>query len=281
MTTNAPGGFDLAAALASLPANNSQQGNTVPGQKGINGADQGYYNVYFGSSPVKKQFDPNAGSRVFDNEMESYTGSKDKSMDINSAASMLWDPVQGKQIMQRLYKLGLIDSPTDITNAEGAWNNALLMAGKFYTIGGNKVTPWQVLDMFAGTANAAKAKQNQPYTHTGTSTEAHKYTAEDLKGYATKAFQDYLGRDPSAKEQSAVAAAMQRYAAANPTVTHETVHGDGKGNETKNSTVTGGVSDVGAAQVIRDQAQADPEYGAYQAATTYMGALEALIGGGR
>lgn len=283
MTTNAPGGFDLAAALASLPANNSQQGNTVPGQPGISSAEQNYnYQVYLGTQPVTKQFNPNAGGRLMDNEIESYRGTADKTSSLDQAMQMLYDPTQGRQIMQQLYKLGLIDTPTDMQSAESLWSNAIQMAGRFYTLSGgkNKLSPWDVLNSLAGSQNAAKAKQNQPYTHTSTSTNVTKFTAEDAKGYATQAYQQFLGRDPSAKEQSAIASVLSKYAASNPSVTHTTVHGDGKGNETSSSTSSGGVSAAGINQELRDQAQADPGYGAYIASTTYMNALQSLLGAG-
>ena len=260
-------------------------GNTSynPTLNGLSKGEQQNLLVYFGfGHGPTTSYDEQSGSgrmRRDSIQPESYS---DEAMTVDQAMQMAYDPTQGAGIRQKLYKLGLIDSPNDLDAAEQIWSGAIQMAGRYYTNSGgsNKITPWQVLDMLSSSAAAAKAKANAPFTHTSTSTETAKFSDEDVKGYATSAYQSFLGRDPNAKEQAAVAAALRSYAAAHPKVTKSTTHGDGKGNDNTTTSTSGGVDQTEATQILRDQAQADPEYGAYQAATTYMSALEALIGSG-
>lgn len=103
------------------------------------------------------------------------------------------------------------------------------------------------------------------------------------RAVATQVFQQLLGRDPNSGEIQAYAAALAQSESQNPSSTTTTTQydmttGDPIGS---NSVTTGGMTDNGRALLAEDEAKRNPEYGATQAATTYMSALESAIGGSR
>jgi hypothetical protein len=99
---------------------------------------------------------------------------------------------------------------------------------------------------------------------------------------ATKLFQDLLGRDPGRGEIEAYASALSQSEAQNPAMSTTTTQFDpATGEATDSSTVTaGGVTADGKAQLAADEIKRTKEYGATQAATTYMNALTSAVGGG-
>lgn len=103
------------------------------------------------------------------------------------------------------------------------------------------------------------------------------------RAVATQVFQQLLGRDPNSGEIQAYAQALAQSESQNPSSTTTTTQydmttGDPIGS---NSVTTGGMTDNGRALLAEDEAKRNPEYGATQAATTYMSALESAIGGSR
>lgn len=102
------------------------------------------------------------------------------------------------------------------------------------------------------------------------------------RAIATKVFQDLLGRDPGQGEISAYAQALSQSEAANPsqqttTTQYDPVTGEAIGS----SSVTSGGMSADAQQLLaEDEIKKGKEYGATQAATTYMNALQAAVGGG-
>jgi hypothetical protein len=66
----------------------------------------------------------------------------------------------------------------------------------------------------------------------------------------------------------------------NPTLTRTTTHTNADGDVTNQSSVSSGGYDATAQQGDLTQAvHADPDWGAYQAATSYMQAIESLFNG--
>jgi hypothetical protein len=102
------------------------------------------------------------------------------------------------------------------------------------------------------------------------------------RAVATKIFQDLLGRDPNSGEISAYANALSQSEASNPSTAVTTTQYDmATGEATNTNTVTsGGLSADAQAQIAQDQIRGKKEYGATQAATTYMNALTGAVGGG-
>jgi hypothetical protein len=140
---------------------------------------------------------------------------------------------------------------------------------------GKKVTPWQVLDVVAGGAGGGP----HPTTQTNTSKSFNIPTVEDAHAATRQLFQALMGRDPDHGELDRYASMMTSYAQKHPTVTKQTQTTDIHGNTTSSSTSSGGYSQGGITDMLSQKAKADPEYGAYQAATTYTNALIGALGG--
>lgn len=101
------------------------------------------------------------------------------------------------------------------------------------------------------------------------------------KALVTSVFQQLMGRDPGQGELSGFAAALQQAEQANPvTVTTSNTYDDYGQVTSSNSTRTGGLDAQGKQYLLEQKAKENPEYGATQAATTYMTATERAIWGG-
>jgi hypothetical protein len=100
-------------------------------------------------------------------------------------------------------------------------------------------------------------------------------TVEDAHAATKQMFQSLMGRGPDENELNRYASMMTAYAQKHPKVTKTVT--DANGNQT--TTSSGGVSDAALGDVMSNQARQDPEYGAYQAATTYWNALQGALGG--
>jgi hypothetical protein len=186
-----------------------------------------------------------------------------------------WSDQERSAFGQRLYKLGLVKDPNDYGAVFNTWQSAVQEASNFYMAAGKKVTPWQVLDVVAGGAGGGPHSTTQ----TNTSKSFNIPTVADAHAATRQLFQALMGRDPDENEQDRYASMMTAYAQKHPTVTKETGTTDIHGNVTSSSTKTGGWTDAGLTDVLSQKAKADPEYGSYQAATTYFNALIGSLGG--
>lgn len=117
-------------------------------------------------------------------------------------------------------------------------------------------------------------------TTTQTATNIQKSSALDARSLMDAAARTLLGRKATDEESAKLLAAVNKIEAENPEVTTTTREEDMYGQIlNQSSTTTGGVSAGAREQVAREQAEANPEYGAYQAATTYMGSLMDMVYG--
>jgi hypothetical protein len=188
-----------------------------------------------------------------------------------------WSDAERAGFAKRLYGLGLISDPNDLYGQNGAfagWQNAVQTASNFYMAAGRKVTPWQAVDLMANTAGGPQSK-----TQTNTSRSFNIPTVEDAHVATKQIFQALMGRDPDKNELDRYGSMMSAYAQKHPTVTKQTQTTDIHGNTTSSSTSSGGYSAAGVTDMLSDRAKADPEYGSYQAATTYFNALIGAMGG--
>lgn len=186
-----------------------------------------------------------------------------------------WSDSERQAWGQRLYNLGVIKDPNDYGGMLSAWQDAVQQASNFYTVGGKKVTPWQVVDIMAG---PGAHPQGGPTTNTSTSKSFNIPTVEDAHAAAKSVTHALLGRDPDQHELDRLASIMVGYAKKNPSITKTTQTNDGTGNITSSSTSSGGYTASGVQDLLQENVKADPEYGAYQAATSYFGALMSALG---
>lgn len=94
-------------------------------------------------------------------------------------------------------------------------------------------------------------------------------------------FQQLVGRNPGAGELGQFAAALSAAEAAAPTTTNTTSEYNDLGEVvSQRSTTAGGLSEAGKQQLMKERLREKPEYGVYQAATTYANATKRAIWGG-
>lgn len=183
-----------------------------------------------------------------------------------------WDDTERAQWGKRLYTAGLIKDPNDWDGQLAGWKAAVQGASDYYVSAGKHITPWGFMDL----------KQEQaagpPQPHTSTSTSVNLPSKSDAAAAIQAMFKNELGREATDGEIDRYSSMMLAQYRKNPnkTVTTSTTNADGT-NTTSNSLQSGGFNPQGW---LEDQAQADPEYGAYQASTTYFNALQQAIGAG-
>lgn len=175
-----------------------------------------------------------------------------------------------KSWADRMYKSGFINDPNNIEAAFDAWKGAVSRASDMYMLAGKKVTPWQAMDLMEGINGGAGRK---PVTRTSTSTSTDVPAVEDANAMVDAVFRNAFGRAPNDAELSRYRSMLIRKARSHPRTTTTTQTTDLQGNVTSNSTSRGGYSETAMQYDALQRAQADPEFGAYQAATTYFNAL--------
>lgn len=189
-----------------------------------------------------------------------------------------WSPAEQQAWANKMYRAGLINDPGNYDAALAQWTSAVEFAAGQYTYGQKRITPWDVMQDRLGLSRVA-GNGNGPRTTTSTSTARQVLSNGDADTMIKAIFQSQLGRDPDKGELSRYRSMLINKVDANPQVSTTTTNYDGKGNQTSNTVTRGGVNQSELQGMVSDKNQADPEWGAYQAATSYMGALENLLGG--
>lgn len=255
-----------------------------PGTKTSKAANKAY-KVYLG--PNQPGYDPGTSRPIPASGDQTMTES-DAIASINS-----WSPQKLGEWRDLLVQKGLLKSTKvkyqDLVNE---WAQAVQGAAQAYTIGGNKVTPYDMVDLMSTVTGATPSAPSVTSTGlggtsvTGTSkqTETDKVVDHISNVQASQivrnAFEQQVGRAPTDAEAQDFASRLHSAIQANPTVTQTSATVDGQGNVVRNSTSTGGFGG-GVASFADAMAQQDamqnPDYGAYQASTTYFNALQNAI----
>ena len=169
---------------------------------------------------------------------------------------------------------------TDSTGGQSllsAWTG-LVGTAQQYNANGQNLTPWDVL------AKDVSATSGGPptgaHTATRTTSQVNLTIRVDAQAIFYQSAQQLLGRAPTDSEVASFQGFLNAKERANPiTATVNTSYdatGQVIGSDTTKS--SGGVSANAANMLAMQKAQQSPEYGAYQAATTYMNALKQAIG---
>jgi hypothetical protein len=156
------------------------------------------------------------------------------------------------------------------------WGGYVDVASK-YALAGQNFSPWDVLGKDIAQRESEVAK---PRTVTQTQKSYNLSTAEDAHALFQGAAQTLLGRDPTKAEIARFKATLNKYEQANPTMTTTTSDYLGQELQNQSSTTKGGVSAASQGLMAQEEAKKNPEYGAYQAATSGMNWLMEMIGGG-
>jgi len=187
-----------------------------------------------------------------------------------------WDQKTRDKFLSQLNLAGYDTNGMQDSQIAGMWASYAQQAAAYYAAG-NSLTPWDIL---AKDMKQREAYMNTPRSVTQTSTSYDMSTREDAHAIFLQAAQSLLGRDPTKSEISAFQKALNAYEKAHPTVTTQTTNYMGDTVTGQTSTTKGGVKE-GARQLMAvEVVKRDPEYGAYQAATTYFDAMMQMIGGG-
>lgn len=210
------------------------------------------------------------------------SGESDRTKTLSEAQQefYLWDEDQRRKWGEYLLKLGLI-SPAQVSDyktLEEAWKELTADAANLYAGGrGHRVDPWQAARVIAGSAaDIAERKKRfeDEVPFTGTRTQVSKSVdltdPTQAKAVINDVLSQMLGRAANPEELSQFTATLNAAERANPEVTTTTGTYDA-GDLVSTSSVTSGGVDRG--QILQDRAMNLPDYGAFQAATTYADAL--------
>lgn len=178
---------------------------------------------------------------------------------------------------QALARVGIIDNPGNMQAIQNQWEDAVAEAAqRLYH--GQVITPMQVL---ANRINFAR-NQNQgtsATSRTDTTTNFSIPSVEDAHALVKNIFQQALGRDPTDNELAKYSSMAVGIAKSNPSTSTTETTRDKNGNTSSHTTTTQkSVGAAGMQDAILTKLQADPEYGAYQAATTYFNAVMQMLG---
>lgn len=186
-----------------------------------------------------------------------------------------WDAKTKNKFLTQLGLAGYDTENMKDSQVAAMWGNYAAQAANYFTQG-KKLTPWDIL---AKDRDQREAYANTPRSVTQSSTNYDMSTKEDAHGIFLQAAQSLLGRDPTKAEIGAFQKALNAYEQANPTVTTQTTNYMGDEVTGATSTTKGGVKEGARQLMAMEDIKRDPEYGAYQAATTYFDAMMEMIGG--
>lgn len=178
---------------------------------------------------------------------------------------------------------GLGHDTSKMTDADfaQAWRAYTIQAGQ-HTVNGRNMTAWGAvaLDLLTREDQRQKAAIEGPKTTTATQTQTNLSTQLDAKAMLFQASKTLLGRAPTDTESSNFFSSLNEAERANPQVTTTTSTSAPTGELiNQEQTVQGGMSADAKAMLVQEEAKKNPEYGAYQVATTFLDGLMGAVYG--
>ena len=231
------------------------------------------------------------GPTVYLGQSGKYLGSTfvqtDKRLSVDQAKSDIysWSDEERTQWGKRLYGAGLLDDANDWDGMIKAWGYAVEQTAGLNAGSKPNLTPWNFIGLLeqqgafkenlaarAKRDNAeAEALRRASMKHVSTSYNAIP-DRSDADAAIKTLFREQLGRDPEDGELDRYASMMLRKMKADP---GKSVSVSDPVTGTTTSRSYAGFNPAG---MLEDKVKADPEWGAYQAATTYYNALQGAIG---
>jgi hypothetical protein len=204
-------------------------------------------------------------------------GGQEKTLDDAMIDFYRWDDDERLAWGKRLYGAGLIDNAGDFDAQLKGWQRAVQGASDYYTNAGKKITPWKFMELYAKDSGLGPGgKKDLSGTTTRKDTNVFIPDRSDAEVAVKTLFKEQLGRAPEPGEMDRYVSMMLRKYRQNPETSTTTSTTDSEGRiVSQKSTTTGRFNPAGA---LENKAQADPEWGAYQAATTYYNALQSALG---
>lgn len=263
---------DFAAALAAQQAGGADAGKVwMPGPSGQSTV------LPEGAPPSAQQF-----------------SGKWQSVDDAMGQYFNWTQKQRDDFRAKGLLSGLLTQGAGDMEAYSLWSS-LVKQSSLYGAQDKPITPMDILSGYVkGNSNGGWVKQGDfevnpatgerryvgPKFKTTTQTQVNLTDPATARAIATKIFQDLLGRDPGQGEISSYAQALSQSEQQNPSTTTTTTQYDPTTGEATNSSSIseGGMTADGQALLASDEIKKKKEYGATQAATTYMNALLGAVG---
>lgn len=185
---------------------------------------------------------------------------------------------QRNQFIAQGIKYGLLNQGAGFLEGQKLWQTLVDQAAEFQrATPGLRMGPMDVLSLM-GKSGSGGTGVSGPGTIKSESTNKSttQYDRSSTESMAKQVLQAALGRDPKPDEITRYQAAINANERAHPTISHSVsqVGPDGIARVTNSSSVS---TATAPQQEILDQAQATPEYGSVQAATTYFNALERAV----
>jgi hypothetical protein len=187
-----------------------------------------------------------------------------------------WDSKVKNKFLSQLALAGYDTASLKDAQLASLWAGYVEVSGK-YSLAGKYLSPWEIIGKDISTHSEAVAK---PRTVNQTSTQYNLSTAEDAHALFQGAAQTLLGRDPTKAEIARFKGTLNKYEQANPATTTTTSNYLGSELQSQTSKTTGGVTAASQQLMAEEEAKKNPEFGAYQAATSGMNWLMEMIGGG-
>lgn len=287
-----PGDSEVEKYLASMPTVNSAgpagMSNVIPGV-GVSKAENGYYSVFMGKrrsqkarykTPLIAGEKNAAGNKMHGKDASDYAPhmgpgpEKDSTLPLDEATSQIrkWDSMTLRRWEKKLLDNGII-KPGEYTyeTLVTKWQDYTTSAAQEYTLGHKKVTPWDMVDT---DGEISGTKKTGPVTEHATNTSTNLTDPASAKALLSTMLQKELGRDAKPAEIEDFLATLNHAERSNPTITKSTTVTDPvTNNRDTTSSSSGGLGAPAYETMGKDFAKRDPEYGAYQASTTYFNAL--------
>lgn len=223
---------------------------------------------------------------------------RDRIMTANEAYLQFfqWGRKKQQDFIAQATLSGLIQQGEGLLEASRAWKT-LVTEAAIYNDAGQKISPWDIMSTYVSAHGGAGAWVLQGDFEVNTATGERRYVGPQFKtttdsrvdltdpataqAIATQVFQQAMGRNPGKGELEAFASALRKAEKAHPLVSTTTTEFDMTTGEAigRDTTTSGGMTAEARAMIGQNQAKKDSEYGAYQAATTYYGALEQAVYG--
>lgn len=266
-------------------------------QAGGGSADPG--KVYMGKG-YNSAYGPHGGSGGVapDKGHDLWVSTKEAESEFYKWSSKKQSDFTAQGILSGLLKLG--DGPME---AGSLWKKLVKEASN-YGAAGQKVTPIDLMASYVKASGGANAWTQQGVFEINTQTGERRYVGpgtylgdgksqqtdsrvdltdpDTARAVATKLFQDMMGRDPGQGELGSFASALHSAEEASPVVSTTTTQYDLETGQPigSDTTQSGGLTSEARSYIGEQQVKKKKEYGAYQAATTYQNAFDALIFGG-
>ena len=193
-----------------------------------------------------------------------------------------WDDRRRADWGKYLVGLGVLteDEAGDFNTLQQAWSESVEQSSRFYAAGKRDITPRDAARIMADPGAAAKRVASQmPFTgsKSQTSQSVDLTDPASAKALVNDVLARHLGRAASDEEVRAFTGVLNTAERASPTTTTTTSQFDQGEVTSQASTTSGGLGAAGRQQIMDDRATATPEFGSYQASSTYFNALLSAI----